>query len=315
MVSGESAPPSRENPSRLRVIFTGPNGLRSGWRLITFLFICVTGVVLPALLLGHFVPQIPRWAKSQPIDRFNPSYLIAYEAWLTLFLFFAAFVMSKIEKRVFADYGLPGGGAFGRKFWLGAVIGLGGVSLQVGLLAAFGAYLPGSLALGVGNAVKYAFVWAVAFLLAAVNEEFLFRGYAQMTLASGIGFWTSALILSIGFAVLHLGNAGERWPGILMLFCFGLLAAFTLRRTGDLWFPIGLHAAWDWAHLFLFSVPIAGMMGTRQLLHASLRGPQWLTGGSVGPDGSVIAFAVLLSIAALMNRTHPPTRADPAKST
>lgn len=311
MISNASASSSRQPPSRLRLIFTGQNVLRSGWRLVIFLVIFVTAVVLPALVLGHFVPKIPAWAKSQPIDRFSPSYLIAFEAWQALFLFLAVFVMSKIEKRAFSDYGLPGRGAFGRKFCLGLLTGLGGVSLQMGLIAAFGGYSPGSLALGVGNAAKYAVVWAIAFLLAAVNEEFLFRGYAQATLASGIGFWPAALILSIGFAALHFSNAGERWAGILMLFCFGMLAAFTLRHTGDLWFVIGLHAAWDWAHVFLFSVPIAGMLGTWQLLHPSLHGPHWLTGSSVGPDGSVFAFVVLLSIAGLVNRAFlqgVPTR-------
>src|ERR1022692_1441050 len=205
------------------------------------------------------------------------------------------------EARV-SDYGLPKGGAFGRKFWLGSAVGLGGVLLQIALIAALGGYSPGPLALAGGRALQFAFVWAIAFLLAAVNEEFTFRGYLQKTLASGIGFWPTALVLSMVFGALHLGNPGERWPGIVMLFCFGMLAAFTLRVTGDLWFIVGLHAAWDWGHVFLFSVPIAGMRGTQQLLHSSLRGPRWLTGGSAGPDGSVFAFVVLLCITGLVNR-------------
>jgi RHS repeat-associated protein len=51
---------------------------------------------------------------------FTPGYLIFYESWQTVFLFLAVFVMSKIEKRAFSDYGLPKRGAFGRKFWLGS---------------------------------------------------------------------------------------------------------------------------------------------------------------------------------------------------
>lgn len=150
------------------------------------------------------------------------------------------------------------------------------------------------------RALKYALLWAVAFLFAAIFEELSFRGYLQATLGSGIGFWPAALVLSLGFAVVHLGNPGEKWPGILMLFWFGMLAALTLRLTGDLWFIIGLHTSWDWAHMFLFSVPIAGMRGEPQLLNASLQGPQWLTGGRIGPDGSMFVFVVLTLLAGII---------------
>ena len=296
MSASTPAPSSLPTHSHLRLVFIGRNGLRAGWHLAIFLLIFATLVAVPALVLGHFMPQIPAWAKSQPVDTFHPGYLMFFESWLALFLFLAAFVMSKIEKRTLSDYGLPTRGAFRRKFSLGLAAGLGGVSLEMALIAAFGGYSFGSPGLGWDSALKYGLLWGAVFLVAGVQEEFLFRGYLQRTLSSGIGFWPAAVILSVGFAALHVGNPGERWPGTVMLFCFGMLASFTLERTGSLWFIIGLHAAWDWAHVFLFSVPIAGMSGAPKLLHSSLHGPTWLTGASVGPDGSVFAFVVLLAI-------------------
>jgi len=309
MFSGGSALSSSPTP-RLRKILVGRNGLRAGWRLFIFLLIFAAFVIVPALVLGHFVPQIP----AQPVDTFHPGYLIFFESWVAFFLFLAVFVMTKIEERAFSDYGLPRRGAFGRKFLLGLAAGLGGASMLIALIAILGGYSVGSLALGPGSALKYGLVWAIVFLLAGFNEEFLFRGYMQMTLASGIGFWPAAVILSVGFAALHLSNPGERWPGIAMLFCFSMLAAFTLQRTGSLWFIVGLHAAWDWAHVFLFSEPIAGMLSAQQLLHSSLRGPKWLTGGRVGPDGSLFAFVVLLSIALLVGRGFSQEKSDLAKT-
>jgi membrane protease YdiL (CAAX protease family) len=302
MVSSATAPPSIRPPSRLRLIFIGQSGLRSGWRLIVFLALFVTPMLLAAKLLVHFVPQVHQWAKSQPTDIVNPGFEIFTESWQAFFLFLAAVGMSKIEKRSFSDYGLPPKGVFGRKFCLGLAVGLGGVSLLIALVSAFGGYSPGSLALGGSSALKYAVLWAVLFLLVGAFEEFLYRGYVQMTLAAGIGFWPAATILSAAFAAMHLSSPGEKWPGILMVFCYGLLAAFTLRRTGNLWFIVGLHAAWDWAHVFLFSVPIAGVSGAGKLLHSSLHGPRWLTGGSVGPDGSVFALVVLLAMALFIGR-------------
>jgi membrane protease YdiL (CAAX protease family) len=298
----------------LRSVFRGRLGLRAGWRLLLFLLLFAVCAGIPALLLGRLLPSIPAWAKAQSPDTLDPNFLVFQESWLALSLLLAVLIMSRIDKQPFLRYGLPWQAAFGRRFWLGALVGFGGVALQMALLAASGGYSPDAVALAAAGALKYALLWAAAFLFAALFEEFSFRGYLQVTLGSGLGFWPAAVLLSLAFAAAHLGNPGERWPGIAMLFCFGMLAAFTLRRTGDLWFIVGLHAAWDWAHIFVFSVPIAGMRGTGQLLHSSLHGPARLTGGSAGPDGSPFAFLVLLLIAVLVHRLFPDRKAGPAIS-
>jgi membrane protease YdiL (CAAX protease family) len=73
----------------------------------------------------------------------------------------------------------------------------------------------------------------------------------------------------------------------------GFFFCFTLRRTGSLWFGVGFHAAWDWGETFVYSVPDSGTIFPGHLLKSSLQGPRWLTGGVVGPEGSVLCFAVL----------------------
>ena len=73
-----------------------------------------------------------------------------------------------------------------------------------------------------------------------------------------------------------------------MFFCF------TLRRTGNLWFAIGWHAAFDFGETYVYSVPDSGFVMPGHLLAASLHGPRWLTGGTVGPEGSVVDFVVLV---------------------
>ena len=124
-------------------------------------------------------------------------------------------------------------------------------------------------------------------------EEFLFRGYTQFTLASGVGFWPAATMLSAAFGALHLGNGGEDKVGALSVFVIGMFFCLTLRRTGNLWFAVGLHAAFDWGETFLFSVPDSGIVAPGHLLNSSFHGPVWLTGGTVGPEGSVMAFVVV----------------------
>jgi hypothetical protein len=88
----------------------------------------------------------------------------------------------------------------------------------------------------------------------------------------------------------------------------GFFFCLTLRRTGNLWFAVGFHAAWDWGETFLYSVPDSGMVSPGHLLSSSLRGPDWLSGGSVGPEGSVLCFVVVALVCVAFNKYYPPAR-------
>jgi membrane protease YdiL (CAAX protease family) len=208
--------------------------------------------------------------------------------------FGAALVMSRLEDRSSGAYGLPAASAFGKKFWQGIVLGLCEISLIVGLMWILGAYSFGALSFHGWKIVQWGFVWFLAAVLIALPEEFLFRGYTQYTLADGIGFWPAAIVLSLIFAAVHKTNPGENWVGVINIFLTGLLWAFTLKRTGSLWLAVGWHAAFDFGESFLYSVPNSGGVFEGHLSNATItHGRAWLTGGSVGPEASVFAFATL----------------------
>jgi membrane protease YdiL (CAAX protease family) len=84
----------------------------------------------------------------------------------------------------------------------------------------------------------------------------------------------------------------------------GLFFCLTLRRTGNLWFAVGFHAAWDWGETFFYSVPDSGMTSPGHLLSSTLHGPTWLSGGGVGPEGSVLCFAVIALAWTLFAKVH-----------
>jgi membrane protease YdiL (CAAX protease family) len=96
------------------------------------------------------------------------------------------------------------------------------------------------------------------FILTGIFEEFAVRGYPQFTLARSVGFWPAAVITSLMLGLAHAGNSGEAMLGLIGVFAVGLLACLMLRRTGDLWFPIGFHFSWDYAESFIFGVPDSG---------------------------------------------------------
>jgi hypothetical protein len=143
-------------------------------------------------------------------------------------------------------------------------------------------------------------LWFVVFLLVGLFEEFSLRGYLLYTLADGIGFWPAAIIQAVLFARLHMGNGGETRIGIIATGIFALFAAATLWRTGNLWLAVGAHAGWDWGQSFFFGVNDSGIQVPGHLLNPHLsQGPDWLTGGSVGPEGSVVTLVLWVLMAVI----------------
>jgi CAAX protease family protein len=234
------------------------------------------------------------WVNSQPKGVIPAGPMVIFEFLYFLLFLIPALIMSKIEKRPFDEYGLPVSKAFRRRFWLGLPYGFAMMTLLMTFIAAFHGFSVTGISASGTAAVKYGILYGIGFLFVGLAEEFGFRGYMQYTLASGIGFWPAAIILSILFGADHPGNPGEAKIGAFMAGGFGLLALFSLQRTGSLWFAVGMHAAFDWTETFFYGVPDSGYLSQGHLLSSTFHGANWLTGGSVGPEGSVFAFVILV---------------------
>jgi CAAX protease family protein len=273
--------------SGAKAVFWNQREFRAGWRLLIYLLFVVlftlAGTFLATAL--HF-PQITRAGVTA-------TSMLVQECLGLIAVFAAAAIMGLLEARPFGGYGLPRAAAFGARFWQGAAWGIAMIAGIIFLIRAFGGFSFGELALRGRELWGYAALWVVVFICVGLFEEFLFRGYAQFTLATGIGFWPAATALSAAFGAVHLFNRGEGKVGALSVFAIGMFFCLTLRRTSNLWFAVGLHAAFDWGETFLFSVPDSGLVAPGHLLNSSFHGPVWLTGGTVGPEGSVMAFAVV----------------------
>ena len=227
------------------------------------------------------------------------------KALLAFFVALATWIVSRMEKRPLGDYGIPPRGIFGLRFWEGCLWGFAMLSAILLVLRVSGHFQIDSVALAGGAVWRYALGWGAVFLAVAVHEEFAFRGYWLFVFAKRLRFWWAALITSLMFGVAHLGNPGENALGILQVVVIGLLFCLMIRRTGSLWFALGFHAAWDWAETFFYGTPDSGLLGVGRYLNSSVQGPRWLTGGSAGPEGSVIAFVLVLLCALLVHLRFP----------
>jgi membrane protease YdiL (CAAX protease family) len=282
----------------LQSLFQNERGLRAGWRLLVYIVFVFFLTVISGAVLRELVRPVR--------GVFSPGYMAFMEGWSACVVFGAAVIMSRFERRPFGAYGLPLSPVFAKRFMQGAMLGIAEASALIGLIAALGGYSFGSLAAHGAVALRWGVFWALFFILVGLFEEFTFRGYTQYTLSDGIGFWPAATALSLLFGAVHLRNRGEDLAGACAVFVIGMVFAFSLKRTGSLWFAVGMHAGFDFGETFLFSVPNSGAVFTGHLSNASLSGPAWLTGGSVGPEASVFSFATMSVVALVIHFWFPP---------
>ena len=278
-------------------IFRGPQGMRSGWRLLLYLGVSAA-VTYSLLWFGKSFFPGPVYGTAALWQEMYG------EIALMLGAIAPALLLARIEQRPIDDYGLPRPAAFGRLFWVGAVWGLAAITVLLLALDSMHVLSIGRLALHGARIVKFGIFWAAFFLVVAFFEEFLFRGYTLYTLCQGTGFWPAAAVLSCLFGAIHIFNVGEGLIGVLAAAAIGFFFCLTLRRTGNLWFAVGFHAAWDWGETYLYSVPDSGTYKPGHLLNSSLQGPAWLSGGTVGPEGSVLCLVLFALLWVLFDRRY-----------
>src|SRR5215467_10289890 len=192
-------PPADSTTKR---IFIGPNGLRAGWRLLIFMAIVMAMSAAARMILRRFFLAALDPAQLTPMRIIAPDLLVCF------ILAVATWIMSKIEGRRLDQYGLPSSEALKKNFRIGLLIGM--LATSTTLLAIFAlhgvrfttAAIHGTTILSAGAA------WGLAFLLSGLAEEFLFRGYAQFTLTTGMGFWPTAFFFSVLFGLVHASNSG-----------------------------------------------------------------------------------------------------------
>lgn len=198
----------------------------------------------------------------------------------------------RIESRDVTDLA-PRGAS--RHLLIGAGIGLALSAATVGILALFGAYT----ITGWGS-VAGALAVAGTMCAIAVSEEVFFRGVVFRFLR---GRWGAGVALggsAILFGLVHLLNPGASlWGAVAIAIEAGLMLGAAYLATGSLWLAIGLHFGWNFATVGIFGTVTSGAEARDSLVTAVTSGPDWLSGGSFGPEGSIVAIAVC-SIATLL---------------
>ena len=297
--NSDASTPAESRHFGPNLLFFNERGLRAGWRFILFL-VLVQAVLVP--LVFALASPFRRSAESRLGDISDVLLLIC--------VLLGTLTMSKLERRSVLSYGLKDSAALPH-FLSGSVIGFASLTLMLLGLRATHHLLFGSHDIGGAQLLVAAVLNVLGFVIVALFEENAFRGYLLHTAAEGLGFWPAAVLMSLLFAAVHVNNPGESKIGIIAVFAFGMILAFSLWRTGSLLWAIGFHFMWDYSESFLYGVPDSGLVQPDHLLSTSLSGPVWITGGSVGPEGSWFIFVILAAVALILHLLYPKRQFAP----
>ncbi len=271
--------------------------LRSGWRLIIF---CA---VYSALLAAFFATLYGIFFLlniSNPNERLAGTLGYFVQSFV---LFITALLVGWGCGRLFEDLPLRALGWARHRGWLrDLLLGtlLGTVSLMIAALIATalgGFKFSVAPSVPVSAFLKTFFGAAVIFIIAAAAEEILFRGYPLQTMMRALPFLAAVIPSSVLFAYVHLDNPNVSWG---FTFINTTLAGFWLAvaylRTRSLWFPLGLHWAWNWTMGAVLGLPVSGITSLTRapLLRATDSGPAWLTGGAYGIEGGAACTVALI---------------------
>ncbi len=301
--------------NRIKPYVIRDNRLRSGWRITVYLIASFLTLIVLGLVFEAVVAYL--WSSRGISDDgirllmtdfvtkpFNyPDVAIGFFVVRTFIALALIWVCLKwIDKRRFIDLGFQ----LTHDWWRELGVGFGFV-----MIAWTAIFL---LSLAFGGATIVGFAWdfrdlasiigalvvgLIFNLLVGVVEESDARGYILQNLAEGIRLTPAIAVSSLYFAALHLLNPSAGWLSTLGIFVAGILLATGYYVTRRLWFSIGMHAAWNFAEGPIFGFPVSGL-GMGGLFQLKISGPEWLTGGSFGPEASALAMIIEVVMIAML---------------
>jgi hypothetical protein len=256
--------------------------------------ILIVGFSAALAALLHLRPGGAKVGNALPIA------LLASETALAGGAVAAAAILCLVFREPLTGFGFGRAGSRrGRDLGLGLVTGFGLLTALLAGIWALGGFSFGQIVDTPAQLVRFGLFYALLFALVAVAEEFMVRGYALVQLSRALSFWPAAILLSILFGAMHMSNAAETLTGLISAGVIGFVFAYSFYRSGSLMWALGFHAGWNYGQSFVWGVPDSGIALPGALFASRFHGPDWLTGGAVGPEASwLIAPVIVLAAAA-----------------
>lgn len=209
-----------------------------------------------------------------------------------------------VEKRSFASIGLLNQNAL-PSFFQGITIGIassGLIILSIGLIGGYqvGNWLPGIFSMANLLAIIVLFL---CFSVQSSVEEVLFRGWLFSLVSHKFNKLIGIIVSAALFTLLHFSPESP-WYINANSFMFSVFACYLVLDKGNVWSAMGWHAGWNWFIGVGFGIPLTGIQIDIDALIVTLVpvGDSLITGGDVGPEGSLSCFMFFLIASIYLHR-------------
>lgn len=127
---------------------------------------------------------------------------------------------------------------------------------------------------------------------AALWEELAFRGFLYGVARDAAGAQVARWASSVAFGTVHIMNPGASLQTTLIVMLAGWCLVLVREQVGvpAAWLA---HLAWNWIMAAVLHVAVSGQPFSAPGYRSVLEGPEWLSGGSWGPEGGLVAALVL----------------------
>ena len=143
------------------------------------------------------------------------------------------------------------------------------------------------------------FGFMLLFIIQGSFEEILNRSFMIPSITAYSNVWIALFISSLVFAILHVFNANITVLSTLNIFLAGVLLGLLYLRYESIWPAISFHIAWNFFQGSFFGFEVSGLEVYSYLDTAEI-GPDFLTGGPFGLEGSIICTILLTTYSAFL---------------
>jgi membrane protease YdiL (CAAX protease family) len=247
------------------------------------MILLIVGEMLGLIVYAPIIPFIPY--------ENNPFLSLSLDLFAFIFISLVVILWSRcVEKSPWLGLGFTKKGA-GKDFLLGWGIGATMLTTCTLIMWGLGAIEFTSTQFSIKLLGEF-FVLILAWSIQGTTEEILSRGWMFSSLSAKHTIPVGILISSLFFTFLHLGNHAISLIPLLDLTLFGVLTCLMMLKTGNIWKIGGLHAAWNCFQGNVFAFPVSGTQAGHAFIQVGITGPEWLSGGDFGVEGSVISLFV-----------------------
>ena len=281
-----------------KLFFREDDTLRSGWKIFAFI-ISFLGIFI---LINILLPELHGSSKEESLSLIWRNLFFSF-----LSLLFPLYLLTYLfeiywNKEEWEKFQLSFAHGWLSDFAKGLLFGITPVTLIFLIYAILGY---SHISLNFLSAKEFwQIIWhpIIIFLaLMSLAEELLFRGYILRELSVGTNKLISSIILSFGFALVHINNEGATILSTFNIFLIGMLFSLSVFATNRLWFAWGMHFGWNYFMGPIFSFNVSGHR-IKSLFYNEVSGPNILIGGDFGPEGGLICTFVSIVLGFILWR-------------